>query len=856
MTSRSVMWMDVAQASLCSCRMFHQNFQRTNKSDFPPLMTRRKLNSKEKKKHSHQHLQPQFRSQSQHLCSPLRLRCCAPGASVTCDKQSVRFHSLIVLEWDKLCNLVASFASTSLGRQATLSQLWTLDNSYDDSLMLLQETNAALQLRSHGGCRLDFSGLDLVLVESAIQHARRSLPISGAEAMAVGALLDSALCLQLNLKSAIKEDADWYRRFLPLSPVIMAMVINGSLVKMIQQVVDEDGSVKDSASSALKRSRGQVRMLEEKLHRLMDVLVRNQTTDTSLLEASSIDGRWCLKSGPGQLVTVKGLLLSRESGRGSIIEPLSAVPLNDELQQARLSVAKAEVDVLSMLTEKVRVDLDDIEKVLKNVIQLDVINARASYSHSFGGSCPVLYPPEEMDESVASCSYLLEKNTSNCKKREWILYMPEAHHPLLLQQHKQLLQETKKASRYASIRKVQRDSVSQKGEARVIDSSMQGQPPPVPVDFFIEKRTRVLVITGPNTGGKTICLKTVGLAAMMAKSGLHILSSESVQIPWFDSIFANIGEEQSLSESLSTFSGRLKQISEIRSASTTQSLVLLDEVGAGTNPLEGAALGMAMLESLANYGALLTLATTHHGELKSLKYSNDAFENASMEFDEENLKPTYKILWGVPGRSNAINISEKLGLPSTIVTETRQLIGASNEEINEVIVGMEHAKHDFRELLSEGKHHIMLSRNMHKHLFMARSRIMEHATRQRYSKVQEITEAAASARSVLRKKVREFQASATQPATAKKRVLVASDKQRITSEDQKLHASNEGLSPSKPLKQLPSSERIGLPEVGELVHVSSLGRKASVVKVDTGKEEIVVQAGNLKLKLKLGDIQS
>ncbi|MQL41472.1 endonuclease MutS2, partial [Escherichia coli] len=132
-----------------------------------------------------------------------------------------------------------------------------------------------------------------------------------------------------------------------------------------------------------------------------------------------------------------------------------------------------------------------------------------------------------------------------------------------------------------------------------------------------------IVITGPNTGGKTICLKTVGLAAMMAKSGLYVLASESVQTPWFDSVFADIGDEQSLSQSLSTFSGHLKQISNIRLKSTSQSLVLLDEVGSGTNPLEGAALGMSLLESFAQDGCLLTIATTHHGELKTLKYSNE-----------------------------------------------------------------------------------------------------------------------------------------------------------------------------------------------------------------------------------------
>uniref|UniRef100_A0A6N2LMR9 DNA mismatch repair proteins mutS family domain-containing protein n=1 Tax=Salix viminalis TaxID=40686 RepID=A0A6N2LMR9_SALVM len=558
-----------------------------------------------------------------------------------------RYSSLRVLEWDKLCDLVSSFATTSLGREACKEQLWSLNHTYQHSLILLKETNAAVQMHNHGACRLDFSSINLLLVKSGLRNARWGSPIKANEAMAVAAILESAYFLQLNLKAAIKEDADWHNRFMPLSQLIMEMVINISLVRVIKQVIDEDGSVRDSASSALKRARDQVQLLEKKLSQLIDSLIRNEMKETSFLEVSNVDGRWCINSGTGQLTSFKGLLLSSDSGTGRIIEPLSAVPLNDELQQARASVAKAEADVLLMLTEKMKRDLDDIEKVSDSVIQLDVINARATYSLFFRGASPRLYLSEELDESFSTETYLSENETSMAsfpKEREWLLYMPKAYHPLILQQHRQNVQKAKKEASNAA------------------DVSALEQARPVPVDFLISHKTRVLTITGPNTGGKTICLKTVGLASMMAKSGLHVLSSDSVEIPWFDSVFADIGDEQSLSQSLSTFSGHLKQIDErismefnrfimqdIRSQSTSQSLVLLDEVGAGTNPLEGAALGMSLLESFADSGALLTIATTHHGELKSLKYSNDAFENACMEFDEVNLKPTYKILWGVPG---------------------------------------------------------------------------------------------------------------------------------------------------------------------------------------------------------------
>ncbi|XP_065861465.1 uncharacterized protein [Euphorbia lathyris] len=731
---------------------------------------------------------------------------------------AIHYDSLRVLEWDKLCDLVASFAGTFSGREVIKTQLWSLDANYEESLRLLKETNAAIEMHKHGACGLDFTGVDLSLVKSALRHARRGLAVSANEAIAVAALLEFADLLKLNLESAIKEDAEWHNRFMPLSEMIMGLGIRRALVRTIRLIIDDDGSVKDSASSVLKRSRDHVRMLEKKLHRLMDSLIRNDTEEESFLEVSNTNGRWCIKSSTSQLTNFRGLLLSSDSGMGSVMEPLTAVPINDELQRARASVAKAEADLLLNLSEK--------------------INARATYSLAFGGASPDLYLPQDMDVPFPS------EASFPSKREEWLLYMPKAYHPLLLEKHRQNLQKMRKnASNATTVSTV--DSVH-----------------PIPVDFFIARKTKVLVITGPNTGGKTICLKTIGLAAMMAKSGLHVLSSESVQLPWFDHIFADIGDEQSLSQSLSTFSGHLKQISDIRSQSTNQSLVLLDEVGAGTNPLEGAALGMSLLESFADNGALLTIATTHHGELKSLKYSNGVFENACMEFDEVNLKPTYKILWGVPGRSNAINISEKLGLPDKVISNARQLYGAASAEINEVIIDMERFKQDSQALLYQGQHHLKLSRRLHEKLLLARMKIREHGCGQRYRKMQEIDEIAATARSLLHKKARQLRSHShstklSQSCTANKRQIAVGN--RSTIEDNSgINTASISLSSksrAKANKQPMTVRRTELPKVGDMVQVSSLGRKATVLEVDPSKEQIIVQAGNMKLKLKLMDIK-
>ncbi|KAJ0704171.1 putative DNA mismatch repair protein MutS, core [Helianthus annuus] len=753
--------------------------------------------------------------------------------------------TLKVLQWDSLCDSVASFSGTSFGRQATKAELWRLDQSYQQSLRLLEETNAAVEMHKHGGCVMDFTSIDLALVKSAIQHAHRGFPLDGVEAIALVAMLHLADSLQVSLKEAIKEDSDWLQRFMPVAEMIMDMPVSHPLIKFIQKLVDEDGSVKDSASPALKRSREQVRLLERKLYQLMESLISKEMKETSSVEVSNTDGRWCIKSGTDINKSFDGLLLSSGSGTGSLVEPLSAVPLNDELQQARASIAKAEADVLLQITHKMQTDIEDIENLFNAIIQLDVINARATYSISFGGTYPDLILSSE-------------------EQAKWKLFLPKAYHPLLLQQHRQKLHNAMKDVSEATAeirrRRQQVGIATQREEetyARLSSLETQvatlKQSSPVPVDICVAQKTRVLVITGPNTGGKTILLKTVGLAAMMAKSGLFVLSSEPVRMPWFDYVFADIGDEQSLSQSLSTFSGHLKQTSDILSSSSSRSLVLLDEVGAGTNPLEGAALGMSLLECFAESGALLTMATTHHGELKTLKYSNDAFDNACMEFDEANLKPTYRVLWGIPGRSNAINIAERLGLPNVVVENARDIHGTASAEINQVIEDMENLKQKVDEHIHEARNHLRLGRELYRKLVISEGRVREHGSSLKYRKIQEISEAGKVARSILHKRVRQRRASptsnlaaASKPENENERMLASFTSGQSTTRTEKDTAAvmlND--------KQRPSGKTV---KSGDTVHVSKFNKKATVLKVDPSKQEILVQLGNIKMKLTLADI--
>ncbi|KAG1354515.1 endonuclease MutS2 [Cocos nucifera] len=576
-------------------------------------------------------------------------------------KSAAVSDSLKLLEWDKVCDSISFFAGTALGREATKAQLWSVDVSYEESKKLLDETSAAIELIKYGAGGMDFACIDTNLVKSAIHRVSRGSPLDGMEAIAGLSLILFAENLQFTLKAAVKEDADWYNRFMPLTEVVMDVAISRSFAKA--------QSSKD---------------LEIKF------------------------------------VPLKG----SGSGVGSIIEPIVAVQLNDELQQARVLVARAEEDVLSRLTDKMLAELDDIQNLLHTIIWLDVITARAKYSVAYDGAFPDLYLPSDKGGVCITESNFPPKKTfskvslSHHSPRELKLHMPKAYHPLLLQQHHDCLRRARKdvADATAEIRrrKFQGKNITKEDEVDSHLASMKLQVialeknHPIPVDFMVSAKTGVLVITGPNTGGKTISLKTVGLASLMAKTGLYVIASEPVKIPWFDAIYADIGDEQSLTQSLSTFSGHLKQI------------------GVDAKLMEWLEIFKSMI---------VTRTSIQHWVCTQCQHAT--------------------LGWHPAGRSNAVNIAERLGLPHDVLDRARKLHGTARAEVNEVIVDMERFKHNFQQHLQEAQHYLMLSRKLQESLFMAKQKVADHVAIQMKRKVKVISENAATARSILRKKLHE-----------------------------------------------------------------------------------------------------
>ncbi|KZK23743.1 endonuclease MutS2 [Staphylococcus pseudintermedius] len=357
-----------------------------------------------------------------------------------------------------------------------------------------------------------------------------------------------------------------------------------------------------------------------------------------------------------------------------------------------------------------------------------------------------------------------------------------------------------------------------------------------------ESSIQTVIITGPNTGGKTVTLKTLGLIILMAQSGLLIPTLDGSQLSVFDNVFCDIGDEQSIEQSLSTFSSHMKTIVNILEEANDKSLILFDELGAGTDPSEGAALAMSILDHVHGMGALV-MATTHYPELKAYSYNREGVMNASVEFDVDTLSPTYKLLMGVPGRSNAFDISKRLGLGLKIINHAKSMIGQDEQEINEMIASLEkNAKRvddhriELDRLVREASQiHNDLSRAYEQYQNME-SRLIEEAK----DKANQRVKAAMEEADDILKSLRDIRDQ--KGAEVKEHELID---QRKRLEDQY---------EAKSIKQNVQKQKWDEIKAGDEVKVLSYGQKGEVLEV-LSDEEAVVQMGIIKMKLPLSDLE-
>ena len=360
------------------------------------------------------------------------------------------------------------------------------------------------------------------------------------------------------------------------------------------------------------------------------------------------------------------------------------------------------------------------------------------------------------------------------------------------------------------------------------------------IEFIDDVET--VIITGPNTGGKTVTLKTLGLIIVMAQSGLLIPTLDGSQLSIFENVYCDIGDEQSIEQSLSTFSSHMKNIVEILQDADQNSLILFDELGAGTDPSEGAALAMSILDYVRRLGSLV-MATTHYPELKAYSYNREGVMNASVEFDVDTLSPTYKLLMGVPGRSNAFDISKKLGLSLNIINKAKTMIGTDEQEINAMIESLEHnskrvdqQRIELDRLVREAQEtHDALSKQYQQYQNYEKS-LMEEAKEKANQRVKSATKEADEILKELRN-LRDHKG-----AEVKEHELIDKKKQL----DDQYEA--------KSIKQHVQKKKYDTIHAGDEVKVLSYGQKGEVLEL-VGNEEAVVQMGIIKMKLPIEDLE-
>lgn len=368
----------------------------------------------------------------------------------------------------------------------------------------------------------------------------------------------------------------------------------------------------------------------------------------------------------------------------------------------------------------------------------------------------------------------------------------------------------------------------------------------VPIDLSIGGSYNTLVITGPNTGGKTVTLKTAGLLSMMAQTGLHIPAAGGSRIPVWKDIFADIGDEQSIEQSLSTFSSHMTNIVDIVKRAGEGCLVLVDELGAGTDPTEGAALAIAILEDLEKKGAA-TIATTHYTELKKYAISTDGVENASMEFNVETLSPTYRLAIGVPGKSNAFEISQKLGLPGEIIETSRRLLDGGDIQFEEVISALEADKKAAEEERDEA---VRLNQEMK----IRKEELEQQAKKLEEKKTEILNKAKEEARQILQE-AKDVSKEVQEELRELKKIESLGQRNRIFDENRKKLRDAAGKYREKVIREVNdnpvSAEELRL---GDRVKVLSLGQNGEIVTLPDEKGELTVQVGILKAKVNLDDI--
>lgn len=683
-------------------------------------------------------------------------------------------RALKTLEYDKVRQQVASYCTSSIGKSAIEELVPQTD--YDKVVQLLEEMDEGLSiLRVKGNVPMG----GIFDVRPSARRAQIGGMLAAIELMEISSTIRASRILRNFIEDIEADEVIEIPHFIAKKE---AMPVLTGLQHEINNCIDDNGAVVDSASQTLRSIRQSLRAEEGKVRSKLESLIRGSNAAKMLSDTlvTIRNDRFVIPVKQEYRHHYGGIVHDQSSsGQTLFIEPDSVVQANNEIHRLKMK-EQAEIErillALSAMVQEVASDLFNLVKVLGDI---DVILAKGKYGQA-------------------------NKCTMPKMNQDGYIRLVRARHPLL-----------------------------------PIDVA-------VPNDIEFGKEITAIVITGPNTGGKTVTLKTVGLCTLMAQAGLPVPALDGSELAVFKQLFADIGDEQSIEQSLSTFSSHMVNIVDILKKFDHESLVLFDELGAGTDPQEGAALAISILDEVHGRGARV-MATTHYPELKAYGYNRPGVANASVEFDIETLSPTYRLLIGVPGRSNAFEISSRLGLPESIIDRAKSFTGTDRHEVESMIASLEETRRQSEDDAERSHALLVESETLRKELhdklqaYEERKEALDKKAKEKARKI--VDEAKKEAESIIAE-LREMRKNADQVVKehelieARKRLEEATplDNNKVLKKAAQVKARAQNL------------------VVGDEVKVLSYGQRGTLLE-KVSNTEWVVQMGILKMKISDSDLE-
>ena len=713
-------------------------------------------------------------------------------------------NTIKILEFDKLKEVLKRYAASNLGKSRIEALV-----PMTDSAEIKRKLNLCSEAKE---ICLIADGFPLAGLKDIRQLLRK--------ASKIGAILEPEELLDIagiaraarNVKNAMKKFKEQYPN---IQRIVADLPILPELEAIIEETISPDAEILDSASPELRGIRKQIISTRETIHSKLESTIRSVQTHKFIQESvvTLRNDRYVIPVKQDFKDAIPGITQGQSaSGATVFLEPAEIVEHNNNLHRLAAEELREIRRILRALTDDVRSFLPELETTLDILGEIDFLSAKAKLSIEFRCVEPLL------------------------NDRGYINLI-QARHPLL----ELSLRESQFTIPNSEIPNPNSKFRNPNSEIRIPKSSPLRPEEVIPTDIYIGDDFTTLVITGPNTGGKTVALKTVGLLTLMAQSGLHIPAMDGSEIAVFKRVFADIGDEQSIEQNLSTFSSHITKIVDIVNRADANSFVLLDEIGAGTDPTEGTALGMAIIDYLHSTGAR-TIVTTHHGVLKAHAHSQPGMENASMEFDWRTLQPNYRLQIGVPGSSNAIKIAEHLGMPEHIREAAKDYLGTERVAIEELIASMEKQQRSLEYELKIAQDRRLSADKIRQEYDDLLQQLESERKQLRESAEREAYEIINNARKLIENtvaKIRKEQASKESIREAH----AAVDRLR---EDFKKSRKKSSRVVQSPLKTF---------QIGDKVRVKSLARFGEIVQLPDTRDMLQVRVGNMNVAVPIVDVQ-